>query len=67
VDGTRLVFTIRNQSGTFMGTVTWNSIYKMSTWTNPDDNKNNSLTFEYSVYSNTWTQITPTITNILNF
>jgi len=65
VDGTRITYIIKNATGGSLGTITWSG-YKMSTWTNPANGYNRSITFNYDAISGNWYQISQTGTDIPN-
>lgn len=50
--GAMLTITIRNNSGTSLGTITWNAIYKMGTFTAPANGLQTSIRFYYSPLGN---------------
>ena len=56
VNGQVVTFTIRNASGSSI-TATWNSIYKMSSWTDPANGYSRSITFQYDASYSVFRQI----------
>lgn len=63
-NGQRLKLTISNSSGGAMGAITWNSIYKMSAWTNPANGFSRSIEFEYN--GTNWVQGSQTDVDVPN-
>lgn len=47
MDGKEINVTIRNTSGGALGAVTWNSIFKLSTWTSPATGNSRTIRFRY--------------------
>jgi hypothetical protein len=45
--GLPLTYRVRNVSGGAMGTITWPTNFKMSTWTNPANGQSRSITLRY--------------------
>lgn len=66
VDGTAITFTISNQSGGAMGTITWAAVFKLSSWTNPANGYNRSISFVYNSTASFWYQISQTGTDVIN-
>lgn len=58
-DGQRITVRIFNVSGGALGTVTWGTAYKMSTWTSPATGNTRSVDFEYNVTNSAWYQTSP--------
>lgn len=46
-DGQRITLTIRNTSGGALGTITWESKYKLAAWTSPATGTSRSIDFKY--------------------
>jgi hypothetical protein len=66
IDGRRIKFTLRNQSGGAAGAATWNATYKMSAWTNPANGNSRSIEFEYDSTVFNWIQINQTGVDVSN-
>lgn len=64
VDGAQLTITLKNSSGGALGAATWNAVFKMSTWTNPANGQNRSITFRYD--STNWVQVSQTGVDVPN-
>jgi hypothetical protein len=62
--GHRITIRVKNTSGGAMGTITWNAIYKMSTWTNPATGFSRSVDFEYD--GTNWVQVSQTGVDVPN-
>lgn len=59
--GRMLTITIRNNSGTTLGTVAWNAIFKMPSFTSPTNGNQSSVRFYYTSSGN-WVQVdTPVV------
>lgn len=63
-NGQRFTLRIKNASGGALGAITWNAIYKMSTWTNPANATSRSVTFEYN--GTNWIEINKTAADVAN-
>lgn len=62
--GQRISIRIRNVSGGAMGAITWNAAFKMSGWTNPANQKNRVIVFEFDgTYWNEYSQSPADIPN----
>ena len=48
LDGQRITITLRNTSGGAMGTVTWDTLYKLSAWISPATSYSRSIDFKYN-------------------
>jgi len=62
--GMRATILIYNGSGGALGTITWNAIFKMSTWTSPASGYNRSIDFFYDGVH--WVQASQTGVDIPN-
>lgn len=62
--GQEIRITIKNTSGGALGTATWNSVYKMASWTQPADTKNRSITFTYDGAN--WIEVNRTTADVSN-
>lgn len=47
VKGQRITIRIKNTSGGAVGTITWNAVFKMPTWTSPATGFSRAATFDY--------------------
>lgn len=63
-DGMIVEVTIRNTSGGALGAVTWDAVFKMSTWTQPANGQSRSITFRYN--GTNWVQIAQTGVDVPN-
>jgi hypothetical protein len=63
-DGQRITVTIRNTSGGVLGAITWNAVFKMSTWTSPATGNSRSIDFRYD--GTNWVQISQTGVDVPN-
>jgi hypothetical protein len=54
MDGKEIRITIRNTAGSALGTVTWNPVFKLSTWTSPATA--NSRTIDFRFDGTNWIQ-----------
>ena len=63
-DGQRITITVRNTSGGAMGLITWDTLYKMSAWTNPADTTSRSIDFKYN--GTNWVQVSQTGVDVPN-
>jgi hypothetical protein len=63
-DGQRITITVRNGSGGAMGVITWDTLYKMSAWTNPADTTSRSIDFKYN--GTNWVQVGQTGVDVPN-
>lgn len=64
VDGAVIELTIYNISGGALGVITWNAIFKMSTWTSPATGSNRSIRFRYD--GSFWTEVSKTTADVAN-
>lgn len=64
IDGQRITVTIRNASGGAAGAVTWNVVFKMSTWTQPANANSRSIDFKYN--GTNWVQVSQTGVDVPN-
>ena len=64
VSGHKLEIKIVNTSGGALGSATWNSVFKMSSWTNPANGYSRSITFRYN--GTNWVQLSQTGVDIPN-
>jgi hypothetical protein len=55
--GQRITYTIRNTSGGALGTVTWNSVFKMGAWVSPANGFSRSIEFRYN--GTNWVELFP--------
>ncbi len=62
--GQEITIRVRNGSGGVMGTITWDSVFKMSGWTNPANGNSRSVTFVYD--GTNWIEISQTVGNVAN-
>jgi hypothetical protein len=62
--GKRITFTIKNTSGTSLGTATWDSVFKLATWVQPGNGASRSITFEYN--GTNWVEINRTSADVPN-
>jgi hypothetical protein len=60
----RILINIKNTSGGALGTITWNAIFKMATWTSPTTAYNRSIEFEYN--GTNWIEINRTSADVPN-
>ena len=58
-DGQRITITIKNTSGGALGAATWNSVFKMASWTNPAIGFERSIDFRFDGVN--WRQIGTTV------
>lgn len=61
----RITVQIMNFSGGVMGTITWNAIFKMATWTNPANNFTRAIDFEYDS-AGAWREVSRTPADVPN-
>lgn len=61
----RITIIVYNFSGGVMGAITWGGNYKMSAWTNPANNFNRAIDFEFDGTA-TWRQVSQTGVDIPN-
>lgn len=66
VDGQRITVTIRNTSGGALGTISWPSNFKMSTWTSPGNGNSRSLDLRYDGTRTAWDQVSQTGVDVPN-
>lgn len=62
--GQQIVVMIRNTSGGALGTVTWDTLYKLATWTSPANANSRSITFVYD--STNWVETSRTTADVPN-
>jgi len=62
--GMVITVTIKNTSGGAVGTVTWNTKFKLSTWTSPATGYNRSITFSYN--GTNWVEVSRTTADVPN-
>lgn len=62
--GQRISLNIRNGSGGSMGTITWGSDYRYSTWTNPANGTSRTINFRY--FGTTWVEESRTAADVPN-
>lgn len=62
--GQEITITIRNGSGTTLGTITWGTAYKMATWTSPANGFSRSIKFIYN--GSVWVESSRTTVDIPN-
>ena len=63
-DGQRLTITVRNTSVGALGTVTWDTLYKMSAWVSPLTANSRSIEFKYNGAA--WIEISRTPNDVPN-
>lgn len=63
-DFTSLTVTISNASGGALGTITWNGVFQMASWTNPANGFNRSITFRYDGAK--WIEVSRTPADVPN-
>lgn len=64
VSGQTITFQIRNQSGGALGTITWDTLYMLASFTNPANGFNRSITFWYN--GSKWIEISRTSADVAN-
>lgn len=64
VDGQRITITLRNASGGALGAVTWDTVYKLATWTNPANGFSRSIDFTYN--GTNWVEVGRTPADVPN-
>jgi hypothetical protein len=62
--GQRITIQIRNTSGGALGTVTWNAVYKMASWTSPATANSRSIDFFYN--GTNWIEVGRTTADVPN-
>lgn len=62
--GQRILITIRNTSGGAMGAITWNAVFKLSTFTNPANGNSRSIEFEWN--GTNWIMLWQTAADVPN-
>jgi len=62
--GQELTIRVKNISGGAMGAITWNSAFKLDTWTNPANGFSRSITFVYD--GTNWIEISRTTADVPN-
>lgn len=62
--GQMIFITIKNTSGGALGTATFNAIFKMLSWTQPNNGFNATIGFRYD--GTNWNQILPVVLNVPN-
>ena len=62
--GQFLTLQIKNTSGGAVGTITWNAVWKLATWTSPATGYNRSILFQYD--SSVWHEISRTAADVPN-
>lgn len=62
--GQTVSYTIKNASGGVMGAITWNTVFKMSAWTNPANNFNRTITFKFDGAN--WFEVNKTTVDVSN-
>ncbi len=60
----RIMFTIRNTHSGALGTITWNAVFKMATWTSPANGFSRSIEFIYN--GTNWVEATRTTADVPN-
>ena len=63
-DGQRITITIRNTSGSTLGTVTWGTLYKLAAWTSPSPGFSRSIDFRYD--GSAWVEVSRTPSDVPN-
>ena len=63
-DGMLLRITVRNTSGGALGTLTWDSVYKMTAWTQPANGFSRSIQFRYD--GTNWVEVGRTAADVPN-
>ena len=64
ITGLPLMVVIRNTSGGALGTVTWDTLYKLSTWTSPATANSRSITFVYD--GTNWVEVNRAASDVPN-
>ena len=64
IQGQRIAIVIKNTSGGALGTVTWDSAYKMATWTSPATGYSRSIEFVYDW--DHWREVSRTSADVPN-
>jgi hypothetical protein len=59
-----MTLTIRNTSGGALGTITWDTAYKLAAWTSPATANSRSITFRYN--GTNWVEIGRTTADVPN-
>lgn len=62
--GWLMTYTIQNTSGGALGTLTWDGVFKVGTWTNPANGFSRSITFKYN--GTNWVEIGRTPIDVPN-
>lgn len=60
----RITIQVKNSSGGAMGVITWDTLYKMSAWTNPANGFSRAIDFQYD--GTNWIQISQTGVDVPN-
>lgn len=60
--GQTIRYVIRNTSGTTLGTITWDAVFKMSSWTSPANGFSRSISFNYN--GTNWVEVQRTTVDI---
>ena len=63
-DGQVITITVRNTSGGALGTITWDTQYKLSAWTSPATGFSRSITFQWN--TSNWVEISRTPADVPN-
>ena len=63
-DGQRITITVRNTSGAPMGTITWDTLYKLAAWTNPATGFSRSIDYKFD--GTNWIEVSRTTVDVPN-
>lgn len=64
INGMRISITIRNSSGGAMGTITWDTAYKLAAWTNPATGFSRTIDFKFN--GSVWVEMCRTSADVPN-
>src|SRR5437899_254353 len=62
--GQRITIMVRNTSGGAMGALTWDTLYKLATWTSPATGNSRSIDFRYN--GTNWVEVSRTPADVPN-
>jgi|SRR5438132_6147851 len=64
MDGQRITVTIRNTTGSGLGSVVWDTLYKLASWTSPNNGTSRSIDFRYD--GTNWVEVGRTPSDVPN-
>lgn len=64
IDGQRITVTVRNTSGGSLGTITWDTLFKLASFTNPANGNSRSIDFKYN--GTNWVEVCRTPADVPN-